>query len=207
MANVFKVSILKLKPTQFAVGFLEIDTKVREWRKLGRKALHAKVAKRPVPVVISPWGEYCIVDRHHFVLVCHHLGLKKVRCEVVADFSRSNLSYPLFWRRLARKGYAHLYDQFGDGIRSAFYLPNDIRGMADDPYRSLAWMVREAGGYRKTELKFSEFEWAGYFRKRKLLDRDGKRGLKEAVKRGFRLARLPAARGLPGYIDRHHPQS
>ena len=37
---------------------------------------------------------------------------------------------------------------------------------------------------------------------KKPLDRDGKRGLREAVRRGYRLARLPAARKLPGYVGR-----
>jgi hypothetical protein len=202
MSKKFSVPILELKPTQFAVGLLEVDEKVKRLKKLSPKELKKKIAKKVVPIIVSPWGEFCLVDRHHFVLELWHLGVKKVRCEIVRDFSKSGLSYPLFWRRIARLGYAHLYDQFGEGMRSAFYLPNDIRGLADDPYRSLAWMVREAGGYEKTETKFSEFEWAGYFRKRKLLDRDGKRGITKAVERGCRLAHLASASGLPGFLGK-----
>jgi hypothetical protein len=39
------------------------------------------------------------------------------------------------------------YCQFGEGPRKPLYLPRDIRGLADDPYRSLAWFVRKAGGF------------------------------------------------------------
>jgi len=161
--KIVKVPILDLKPTQFAVGFVEIDEKVKELKKLRanarRKKIAKKLAKKPVPIVVSPWGESCIIDGHHFVLECWHLGVKKLRCEIVHDFSASHLTYPMFWRRLSKLGYAHLYDQFGDGLRSAFYLPNDVRGLADDPYRSLAWLVRKEGGYAKSDAKFAEFEW------------------------------------------------
>ena len=36
--------------------------------------------------------------------------------------------------------------------------------MADDPYRSLAWRLREAGFFRKVDVPFSEFKLANLFR-------------------------------------------
>ena len=58
----------------------------------------------------------------------------------------------------------HLLDQFGLGPHEPRLLPEDIRGLADDPYRSLAWALRHAGAYEKTDLAFSEFKWADFLR-------------------------------------------
>lgn len=43
-------------------------------------------------------------------------------------------------------------------------LPRYVGGLIDDPYRSLAGDVREAGGFTKTPMPYSEFLWADYFR-------------------------------------------
>jgi hypothetical protein len=36
--------------------------------------------------------------------------------------------------------------------------------MPDDPYRSLAWFVRQKGGFCTTAREFAEFAWADWFR-------------------------------------------
>ena len=51
-------------------------------------------------------------------------------------------------------------------------LPTHIKDLAFDPYRSLAWIVREQHGYIKNNVPFSEFKWANFFRTRVLLDQD-----------------------------------
>ncbi|MBV9215479.1 MAG: ParB/Srx family N-terminal domain-containing protein [Acidobacteria bacterium] len=196
--------ILCLRTTQFAFGAAEVQVKVQELRKLKKRKLKKEIKKNPVPVVISPWGELCIIDCHHFVFSCWHAGVRKMRVQVVSDLSRRKFSYPGFWKYMAKRGLAHLYDQFGDGPRSPLYLPNDIRGMADDPYRSLAWLVRKAGADEKSKKKFADFKWAEFFRRRRLLHKDGRRGLKKAAKRAAQLAMSSAARSLPGYSGGKH---
>ncbi len=193
---------LSLKPTQFAVGLLEVEYKVSEMKRLKPKKLKKLIHETPVPVVISPWKELCIVDHHHFLFACWHAGIKKVRVEVVKDFSNTKLNYHRFWQKMARKNYAYLYDQFGKGPQHALYLPMDVRGMADDPYRSLAWMVRKEGGYENSNQTFAEFKWADLFRSKRLLDSQGRSGFHAAVVRGVKLAKSSKAKGLPGFINR-----
>ncbi len=41
-----------------------------------------------------------------------------------------------------------------------------------DPYRSLAWIVREHHGYVKKNAPFSELKWANFFHTHVLLDQD-----------------------------------
>jgi hypothetical protein len=191
--------ILKLKPTQFAVGMLEVDQKIEELRSLKKKALKKYVAETPVPIVVSPHGALYLVDHHHFLCVCYHLGVKKVRVRVIEDLSKSKLSFSQFWRWMHRKKQVYPFCQFGEGPRKALYLPRDIRGLADDPYRSLAWFVRKAGGFDNSEKNFAEFQWANFFRAKGLLDRHGTDGFAQALVKATRLANSEGARGLPGY--------
>ncbi|MDB5926077.1 MAG: chromosome partitioning protein ParB [Betaproteobacteria bacterium] len=195
--------ILCLRPTQFSVGVLEVEHKVVEAQRLSRKKLAKLVRNTPVPIVVAPWGDLFVLDRHHFIFMCWHLKVRKLRVEIVKDYSQSKLSYREFWRRMVEDHCAHLYDQFGDGPREALYLPHDIRGLADDPYRSLAWMARKEGAYENSDEKFAEFKWADFFRNERLLAKHGRAGFVPAVKQAWTLARSRAAMKLPGYIAPH----
>jgi hypothetical protein len=77
-------------------------------------------------------------------------------------------------------------------------LPINIRGLADDPYRGLAWAVREAGGFEKTGEPFCEFRWADFLRKRIRMART-EGAFEEALKEALALAATPEAKHLPGY--------
>jgi hypothetical protein len=189
-----------LKPTQFSIGMEEIKYRTRKLEKLGSKKLHRLIRKTKVPVIVSPWKELYVTDHHHYIFACSLAGVPKVRIHIIKDCSKSRTSYRAFWRQMARERHAYMQDQFGDGPRSPLYLPNDIRGLADDPYRSLAWLVRKEGGYEDSDEPFAEYKWANLFRRRRLLESHGRHGLHRAVKQSLDLARSPAAKKLPGYI-------
>src|SRR5476651_713504 len=67
-----------------------------------------------------------------------------------------------FWKQLQSEGWIYLHDQFGKGPHAPELLPVDIRGMADDPFRSLAWELRQVKGYTKVDRPFCEFSWANF---------------------------------------------
>jgi hypothetical protein len=191
--------VLNLRPTQFAVGMLEVEEKIKIVRKFNQKQIQNFIDDNPVPVVIGPEKNLYIVDHHHFLAVCYHIGIKKVRVEVVRNLSRRRLTYAQFWKWMFKSRNAYPFCQFGEGPRKAIYLPKDIRGLADDPYRSLAWFVRKAGAFKNSEKNFAEFKWANFFRRQRLLDRYGLAGMPNAMKRAASLAQSPAATGLPGF--------
>jgi hypothetical protein len=62
-----------------------------------------------------------------------------------------------------------------------------------------ALLVRNAGGYRKTDIAFAEFLWADFFRHRVQI---GPRpeDFEAAVREALPLAHRPAARHLPGFL-------
>lgn len=194
-----RAKILDLKPTQFAVGMLEVDEKIKIVKAYDKKERRAYLKDNAVPVVVGPDGDLYIVDHHHFLCVCYHVGIKNVRIEIVRDFSQKKWSYEKFWNWMFKTRNAYPYCQFGEGPRKALYLPKDIRGLADDPYRSLAWFVRKAGAFENSDKNFAEFQWANFFRSQHLLDRYGPKGLPKALVKAVKLAQSPAAKGLPGY--------
>ena len=169
---------------------------------MSKKQQDKLVRKKPIPVVISPWGELCITDHHHFLFACWHADIHRVKIKVVKDYSNSKLTYSKFWQKMCAENYAYPYDQFGEGPRKALYLPMDVRGMSDDPYRSLAWMVRKEGGYENSTQSFAEFQWADFFRNKGLLDSHGRSGFHLAVHRGLKLSQSNQAKNLPGFINR-----
>ena len=192
--------VLDLRPTQFAVGMLEVEEKIEIVQGYHKKQIRDFIDENPVPVVMGPDRGLYIVDHHHFLAVCYHIGIKKVRIRLLSrTFPRGPRGYARFWKWMFKTRHAYPFCQFGEGPRKALYLPKDIRGLADDPYRSLAWFVRKAGAFENSERNFAEFKWANFFRARRLLDRDGLAGMPRALVKAVSLAQTPAARHLPGF--------
>ena len=193
--------VLDFRPTQFALGMAEVAQKVAKLQKMSKSELAECVESKPIPVVISPDKELYMTDHHHFGCAAWQVGVDELRFTVVADLSKTHLDYATFWETMVRSHWAHLFDQFGEGPRPPLYLPLDVRGLADDPYRSLAWLVREAGGFAQTEESFAEFHWAAFFRKADLL-KDGRGAFDQAVAKALDLAKSHKARHLPGYVGK-----
>lgn len=197
-----KKGVLELRPTQFAVGMLEVESRVHKIRGLKGHELEKYLDERPVPIVLCRNGETHIIDRHHLVRACWEAGVEKVKTETKADFS--HLEDGHFWAEMARLKWARLHDQFGKGPHEPHLLPLDVRGMADDLYRSLAWAVREAGAFEKQTIPFCEFHWADFFRARLRIPRTTD-GLKQATVDALKLAASPDAKHLPGYKGKSSP--
>lgn len=185
------VAILDLKPTQFAVGMLEVESKFEHIHDLSKKSLKKFLTHNPIEVVVAPNKELYIVDGHHHVAACFQAGVRKIRASVLHTFTR--ISYEKFWNEMRRRHWCHLFDQFGEGPRHPMYLPPDVRGLGDDPYRSLAWLVRKEGGFRQTSEAFVEFVWANYFRRKQAFTSSFDLDYKIALTTALRLARAQAA--------------
>ena len=196
------VHVLKLRPTQFAIGMREAEQKLKKLRRLRKNQLNKYVQKHPIKVVRSPQNEFYIVDHHHLLAVLWLLGVKKVPVRVTKSFATRKMSRPRFWKFLAAGRMMHLYDEFGNGPHEALYLPEDIRGLGDDPYRSLVWMVEQENGIRDTRDPYAEFAWAQFLRRRRLLSPAGREQLDRALKKALALCRSKNARHLPGYLPR-----
>lgn len=192
-----KVSVLKIRPTQMAVGMREVDRKLEKLRTMKKSELIDYLKDHRIPVVLGPEDRVFLVDHHHLSRACWELGMEELPVDVLADMSKH--SWSAHWKLMKEKSWVHLFDQFGNGPHDPIHLPESIKGLADDPYRSLAWMVREKGGYEKTDKPFCEFRWADFFRK-SLKSHPGADEFDGALKEALELAHGEAAKGLPGFL-------
>ena len=197
--HLIPAKLAALRPTQMTVGYREVIEKREHWKTLGKKARSEAIASHWFPAVLGPQKLYYIVDHHHFLAVCYHVGIKKVRVSLIKDLSKKRMTYAQFWKWMFKTRNCYPYCQFGQGPRKALYLPKDIRGVADDPYRSLAWFVRKAGAFENSERNFAEFKWANFFRGKRLLDRRGLAAMSQALVRAVALAQTAEAKRLPGF--------
>jgi hypothetical protein len=223
----YKLRVKNLSPTQFATGRAEIMVKAGRLRKKYKadpQHLHDYLRLRPVPIVVRE-DKFYLVDHHHLARALYealHSELKDDICVYVEVMQNwSSLSQVHFWKAMFERHWIYLFDNAGGGPQQPEQLPKHVKDLTFDPYRSLAWIVRDKHGYLKNDMPFSEFKWANFFRTRILpsqdllagkrtfdefafeVDKHGKLTLgydgKEIIDECMFLAASPEARGLPGY--------
>src|SRR5262249_1935310 len=161
--------LTKLRPLQGAVGMKEVAYKEEEISD-NPKHQRKKLKKKPIEVVVGPGGQLFITDHHHGAkawLGAETKWREKGLCKVVnskkdlpSDFGTDK---DKFWKALKRRKLVWLKNERGVRIKPS-QLPKTLEAMPDDPYRSLAWFVRENGGFCKSPSEFAEFVWADWFR-------------------------------------------
>jgi hypothetical protein len=196
MAKKIRVGVEQLHPLQVTLGMLEVDAKRKHFEKLDADALKQALKALPVPTVIGKHDRHYIIDHHHLVRALWDGKIADVYVNVLADLSHLS-DDDKFWDAMIKRGWVHPYDEHGV-LRALSAIPNDVSGMIDDPYRSLAGFVREGGGYIKTPEPFAEFQWAAFYRTRVPLWTTPFQ-FKAAVEQGIYLATSPDARTLPGF--------
>ena len=214
----YKLLVKDLSPTQFATGRAEVLYKAG---RLAKKFASA-------PEKLHDYLLFYLVDHHHRVRALYEalndsIG-DQLAVYVRVMFDGSSLSEVHFWKAMFEHNYVYLFADNGGGPNPPETLPKHIRDIGFDPYRSLAWLVRDKHGYLKNNKPFSEFKWANFFRTRILPDQDilagkatfhdfafevsksGKVVLtdegEDIVDQALFLATGPEASGLPGYFGR-----
>ena len=193
-----KLDVLDLKPTQFAVGMREVQRKKKHLAAMSSTELDRFLEERKIPAVFGPKKLVYLVDHHHLARACWEIQIRKLPIEIVSDLSAD--SFKDFWENMRKSKWTHLLDQLGGGPHDPLHLPENIRGLADDPYRSLSWAVRREGGYEKTAAPFAEFKWAEFFRSKMKIE-PGDEGFKKAIKEAIQLCHDHECHKLPGFVD------
>jgi hypothetical protein len=175
---------------------IEVHDKQKHLEQLGHHGRRDFLSDHPIPAVFGPGGVPFITDHHHLARALWEARIDTGIFLVEADFGE--LHPDAFWVEMETRRWVHPIDARGrrHGVSA---LPEHVKGLVDDPYRSLAGYVRNAGGYAKTGAAFAEFLWADYFRHRVRIG-TGRAGFEAAVQKALALAHGPAARGLPGFL-------
>ncbi|MFM2290006.1 MAG: hypothetical protein RL684_3149 [Pseudomonadota bacterium] len=195
--HVVKSRLRELYPTQMTLGVIEVAWKRKEWEGFSRRRRSELLRDHVVPCVIGPKGRRFVIDHHHLCVALHAEGVKQVWTHALSDLSW--LDDETFWRTLEYRRWVHPYDAKGRR-RDYDEIPRSFSGLKDDPYRSLAALVRRSGGFAKDTLPFAEFQWADFFRAIVRMNSGqpiGGSALREAMK----AARSTKARYLPGWIE------
>ncbi len=190
-------ALLDLRPTQFVLGMNEVNSKNLKIAKMNKKELSTYCNQHKVPVVIGPHKDLYMIDHHHFVRACWEQ--KVVGYEVLMIKDLSHKTEKEFWNSMIKNGWVYLKDQFGLGPHSPLSLPTDIRGLADDPFRSLVWELIDRGVIKKDKTPFFEFQWAQLMRLNLNLPLHSKSNFKKAINTATAIAKGKSAAHLPGY--------
>ena len=191
------VPIEDIRPTQMTVGMREVYRKRREWRDMAPGEDADFLGHHMLPAVVGPKQRFWIVDHHHLALALHKEGVKSVLVSPITDLS--NLGKDEFLTFMENRNWLHVFDEQG-ARRPLKDLPKRIWDLKDDPFRSLAGAVREAGGYAKVDTPYTEFLWADFYRRRmKRPETDDE--FDDAAEKAIRLSRSKDAKHLPGWVD------
>lgn len=197
-----KTRILDLKPMQIPAGMLEVQDKARALRDMKSKESDAWLREGSVPIVEDYKGRKRPVDHHHEARAAWEADLDEAYTHRYFDDEMHDrikaLPRDQFYAVTRAMGLFYDRDQFGVGPHDPNHLPEDVRGLADDPYRSIAWQVRKRGGYDKTSIPFAEFKWAQYFRER-VSTYPTRADFEQSVLEAMKIVHDAAAKGLPGY--------
>lgn len=179
------------------VGMRSVTRKLHKLEKHAskRKRIDKVLLNRPIPAVYGPGGGLFIVDHHHFGMALCLAELERAYVRIIAD--ASDVTRSTFWKQMEADGRLYLYDEFGERIPPSL-LPRSLTQLRHDPYRDLAWDVREADGFRKVSQPYAEFHWANFFRNRIELSTI-RRDPKAAMRRALKLCQSREAARLPGY--------
>lgn len=192
------VPIDMLRPTQVAVGMRAVAQKRDkvESRAGKSKLILRFLDKRPIPSVVGPGGDLFIIDHHHLGLALWQADIEQAFVRIVDDLSA--LPKPTFWTRMEASGRLYPFDESGHRIRPSG-LPPALHALRHDPFRDLAWSVREAGGFAKSPVPYAEFRWAAFFREH-ISARTLRTNYDSAVAKALRLTATREAANLPGFL-------
>ena len=195
MGKLHEVEIHRLRPTQITVGMIEVRDKRAKLEALKKNDQSDFMQAHPIPAVWGPDGKLYITDHHHLGRAASEAGVDTGFFWIEDDFSKVPLAQ--FWPKMLAEKWAHPVDQHGQQ-RTFEDIPDHLEKLIDDPYRSLAGYVRDAGGYEKTPTAFAEFLWADFFRPRVVIGPSSSE-FHRSVDTATKLAASPQAAHLPGY--------
>jgi hypothetical protein len=195
VAKVHEVEIHRLRPTQITVGLIEVQDKCAKLEALNKHEQQEFLEAHPIPAVWGPDGKLYITDHHHLGRAAAEAGVDSGFFWIEDDYSKVPIAQ--FWPKMSAACLAHPIDEHGKR-RPFTEIPCHLEQLRDDPYRSLACYVRNAGGFDKTPTAYAEFLWADFFRPRVVIG-PTPQDFHDAVAKALALASSEAAAKLPGY--------
>lgn len=150
--KLIKVELEKLRPTQIACGWQEVEAKEWEIINIKRDKLEIFLKKNEIPVVAGPNEKMYLVDRHHMGIALLHLAdrwdweekttdnknpYSHCFVKIIADYSKVNINKNDFYKKLEEDGMLHPFNERGIRV-NINDIPISLSDVRNDPYRALA---------------------------------------------------------------------
>lgn len=199
-AELEKAEVSKIHPTQFAVGKKEVEIKEMILQKIIKQDKLKKYLKaNPGIVIVGPGKVMYLIDGHHHASSLHMGGIEDIYVEIVKDWSDDTPAQ--FWEKMQDKKFVYLYDEAGKK-KPYTDLPVRIEDLRDDPYRTIAWLVRKAKAFENQKVPFQEFEYAEFLRSRMSVDFSTEKAADDSLQKALDLVTSSDASHLPGYTGK-----
>jgi hypothetical protein len=194
-----RCDLRSLRPLQGGIGMAEVRDKADKIVNKPDKELKDLRAD-PIKVVRGPAGALFVTDHHHGARAWLLAGYSTAVCSIQSGPLPDNTAQ--FWEKLQASHKVQLTDANGRPV-SPERLPTTLEQLPDDPYRSLAWMVRKQDGFCRAlmpQKEFAEFQWADWLRQRSELSASEVAASPETqLPTALKLVKSPAAKAQPGY--------
>lgn len=206
-----------IHPTQCTVGYAEVAIKMNELSKYQKEGVLDKYLQgKVIPGVLGPDNIIYITDHHHMAFALTVLATQwekvnknkdKLENPFIAcnftlqyNFSKSKLDRKSFLKILEPLNLIHPFDENGAKLTNEVHnkIPRRLIDLLDDPYRSLAGLVRKSGGYNKVNTPYVEFIWANFFREH-ITKEEIEKNFKKSIVKGVSLSLSEEANKLPGW--------
>lgn len=190
-------TLLDLRPTQFAVGMVQVRRKMAETRVVCNAERYGFMEKRAIAVVRGPRSQMYVIDHHHWARAWIELGIERAPVQIKMDFR--DLDDIDFLAAMMERGWVHPFNERGQKVDIGS-MPQTVAQMPDDPYQSLAAFLRIARVFENPGEFNAKFAWADYLRQHVTGDSGTIEGFADMLAAAFRFAHTREAQALPGYI-------
>jgi hypothetical protein len=195
----------RLHPLQGAIGMGEVRDKAAKIAKKPNKE-RKDLKEDPIKVVRGPNNQLFVTDHHHGASAWLMSGETTGICRI--EKGPASTDPNTFWIQLTALHKVRLADRDGKPI-TPDALPKTLAALPDDPYRTLAWMVRKKDGFCRAlmnQKEFAEFIWADWLRKQpKLPAATVASSPQNVLPDAMKLVEGPDAATLPGYRGNKPP--
>jgi hypothetical protein len=178
------------------LGLDEVASRAAKIADMDASEIEALLNKKPFPHVLGPRRQIYIIDHHHLARALSILHISEaVLGDRLADWSDKEPKE--FWAAMDAKHYCWPYDAEGNR-RPYAAIPTSIVDLTDNIWRTLGRRLR-GKAFDDHDTPYQEFMWGDYFRtfmSRRLIELEFDLAMELAEK----LARLPEAQDLPGYL-------
>ena len=204
-ARSYLMKVCLFHPTQKTIG--KVETKIRAT--LMREAaaagnLDKYLRSKAGAYIKGPKDVLFLVDGHHVASSLLTIDKKYIGDDpefyvTQLDDWSNQTDLAAFWKKMESAGFAFPYDEQDNRINPQD-IPRDLTGLVDDPYRTLAWLLRKDEQFENTNEPFQEFKIGRFLRRHIKIVGSTAVDFAVAMVQARGLLHLEIAATLPGFL-------